>query len=75
MPDEIAPPFVVAVGEILPFNPGAEIAVASRFQPGPVLIYAVTGKTLHTLAAPVKELGTEGIHLVVLKTNNAESHD
>jgi len=63
IPDEITPPFVVAVG--------SAIAVASRFQPGPVQIYSVTGTTLKTIAAPINDVGTAGIHLVALKTNGS----
>jgi len=69
--DDISAPFIVAAGDFLKKNPGDEIAVSSRFCPGSVRIYAVSGKMLIKLDAPVKKSSTDGFHIAVLNNNNS----
>ena len=72
--DGIAPPFIVAAGDFLKANPGSEIAVASRYESGPVCLFSTDGKLLLKTPAPVQKKSA-GFHLSVLKNSQLVYQD
>ena len=72
--DGIAPPFIVAAGDFLKANAGSEIAVASRYESGPVCLFSTDGKLLLKTPAPVQKKSA-GFHLSVLKNSQLVYQD
>ena len=65
-PSGLMPPFTVAGGEFLAANSGEELAVTSRYEPGPVHIFSATGKLLKKIESPASKKSEEGFHLAVI---------
>jgi len=71
----IAPPFIVATGDFFQANPGHEIAVASRYEPGPVCLFSTDGKLLLKSLAP-SQINHDGpFHLAAIKNNQLVYQD
>ena len=73
--NDIAPPFIVATGDFFQANPGHEIAVASRNEPGPVCLFSTDGKLLLKSAAPPQINHDGPFHLAVIKNNQLVFQD